>query len=104
MYKIIKGLPASFAIFMKNDGVRIDLNDGTWNTDIKLRLNTIDGPEFSNVSITEANTGYVFSLTSEQTSQLDHRSTGYVLVVKVNTLDEMINLRSTVKVIVENDI
>lgn len=104
MFKIIKGLPASFSLFMKQKKTRINLNDGNWNTDIKLRLNTADGPEFANVSVEEAGDGFIFAMTPEQTSQLDHRSTGYILVIKISNLDQTTNLRSTVRVIVNNDL
>jgi hypothetical protein len=103
MYKIIKGLPASFAVFIKNDGEYIDLHDG-WDVDISLRLNTTDGTPVSGLDISDSGNGFIVALTSEQTSTLDHRSVSYMLVVKASTTDQLTNLRSVVKVIVENDI
>lgn len=104
MYTIIKGLPASFAIFIKEDGVKINLNDGNWTTDIKLRLNTADGEIVEDLLVEESNEGFIVSLTGEQTEKLDHRSTGYVIVTKVSSIDNLTNLRSIIQVIVKNDI
>lgn len=104
MNKIIKGIPASFAVFIKNDGEYVDLNDGNWDVDITLRINTIDGDAVSGLLVEESDEGFIVSLTDIQTSELDHRSTGYVLVIKASTLDKLTNFRSIVKVIVQDDI
>lgn len=104
MYKIIKGLPASFAVFIKNNDEYVDLNDGSWDVDIQLKLNTADGPSVEGLDVSESGNGYIVALTSEQTGTLDHRSINYLLVVKASTTDQLTNLRSVVKVIVQNDI
>lgn len=104
MNKIIKGIPASFAVFIKNKKQYVDLNDGTWDVDISLRHNTVDGVAVSELLVEPSDEGFIVSLTEEQTSKLDHRGTGYCLVVKASTKDKITNLRSVAKVIVQNDI
>ena len=104
MSKVVKGLPASFGIFVKDDDTYINLNDGDWEVDVSLRYQTKEGPEPFPISATPTGNGFLIELTPEETATLNHRGSGYIIVVKANTLDNLTNLRSTIRVNVVDDL
>jgi len=102
--KIVKGLPISFVIGVTNNDITVDLNDGDWSSIVELRLNTVTGPSAFSIIATPAGTGYLVELDGAQTSQLDSRAIGYVLVIKSSNTDETVFLRNTIPVSIVNDI
>lgn len=101
MFKIIKGLYASFTIFITKDGDSIDLNDGNWDLDFTLRENTETGKVVPGAVITPSDIGYFIEFSDTVTSTLNPRLVGYVMVIKITAKDKRTQMRDVVKVIVE---
>lgn len=104
MSRIVKGLPFSIYISMANDDVPVNLNDSTWQTTAELHYQTQQGAEPFSLTLTPAGNGHVIDISSDQTSTLDHKSTGYVFVIRASKLDQTVNLKSVVPVSVVDDI
>lgn len=104
MSKIIKGLPASFLVTIKDNGRQINLNDSTWTSNASLKFQTIDGSEPFSVNCSASGNGMLVSLTGSQTAQLNSAGTGYVLIVRSSKNDETINLRSVINLVVLDDV
>jgi hypothetical protein len=102
--KIIKGLPLSVLVTVSNDDEQIDLHNGEWNTVLELRYQTTSGSKPFDLTTSAAGNGYLVEISSEQTTILDHKGTGYVLVIKANKIDSSVNLRNVIPVRVVNDV
>lgn len=105
MYRIVKGLPVSFAIALKHDGEYVDLNDGTWkDVEVSIHYQTATGPEPFTPTVQESGDGWIVSMTPEQTQLLDHRANNYAMVIRVSSTNDLINLKSVVWTAVSNDV
>lgn len=100
--RVVKGYPKSLLIRLKTDGVETNLNDGTWTVVTELRFQTKTGAKPFEITPVVSGLNVTISLTSVQTSQLSHVSTGYVLVVKASKTDESAFIESVVPVSVTN--
>lgn len=101
---ITRGLPLGLLINLKNFDERVDLNNGDWNFEIKLKHKTTNGQEPFALSTTPANTSVMVELTEEQTLLLDSNENDYVFVVKVSKTDGTVNLRNTLLARAVNDL
>jgi hypothetical protein len=102
--RIVKGYPFSLFVEATQANTALNLNDGSWTTDIQLRWQTEVGPSPFVVSSLASGNGYIVELTSEQTESLDSRGSGYVLVTTVEKTDGTVVIRSKIPVNVANDI
>lgn len=105
MYRIVKGLPVSFAIALKHDGEYVDLNDGTWkDVTVSIHYQTATGSEPFVPTVQESGEGWIVSMTPEQTALLNHRADNYAMVIRVTSVDDLINLKSVVWTAVTDDV
>lgn len=103
--KIVKGYPLQFNIGMTNDGTPVDINDGTWSISAELRYQTKTGTKAPFDILTETNgLGVQVFLTGDQTSQLNHLGTGYVLIIRASKIDQTTFLKSEVTVSIIDDL
>lgn len=100
--RIIKGLPLSFIVRLKDDGVSVNVNDGTWTVTAALRYQTDKGTEPFAITLTPTGSDNLVELTNEQTLTLNHLGSGYVLVVNASKIDGTIHLKTQTAVTVQN--
>jgi hypothetical protein len=96
--RIAKGYPKSFLIRLKSDDVIVNINDGTWTVTAELRYQTKNGA--APFTLTPVVSGSVqrVDLTNQQTSQLSHLGTGYILVTKFTKNDNSVFIENEVPV------
>lgn len=96
--RIVKGLPVSLLLRLKDDTTTVNLNDGTWTVEVSLHYQVENGPE--PFDITPSVNGFTLNvnLTEEQTSTLNHLGTGYVLVVYCYKSDDSVHIKNKVPV------
>lgn len=102
--KIIKGMPISLLVGLTSSNTSVDLNDGTWTTTIDLRFQTSKGAIPFAVNATPTGNSVVIDLTSEQTTTLDHKGTGYVFVIRTSKVDGTVNISNILNVSVVNEL
>jgi len=95
--KITKGETLSLFLACNSGNTVININDGTWTNEVKLRYQTPKGTEVSGLLIEAANTGLLVSLTSDQTNTLDSRSSGYILTFKSSKNDNTVVIKNTIQ-------
>jgi hypothetical protein len=96
--QIVKGLPISTLIRLKNDTTTVNLNDGTWTVSAALHYQTKNGPEPFPLTLTPSGSTLTFALDASQTTQLNHLGTGYLLAIKVTALDDSVFIENFVQV------
>lgn len=102
--KITKGLPISLLIGVTQNDAQVALNDSTWTTTIQLKHQTESGPEPFVLTTSTAGNGYLVEISSEQTANLSHISSSYLLIIKSNKNDETVYLRNSIPISVVNDL
>lgn len=103
--KVVKGNPIAFLLTVKHNSGLIDLNDGTWTTQVKICFQTPKGaqPGFT-VTTAAQSSGVIVSMTGDQTNTLRSDGTGYVLVVQCVKNDASVTINNVVPMQVTNDL
>ncbi len=100
--RIIKGLPLSFLVRLKDDGVSVNVNDGSWTVSAALRYQTDKGAIPFEITLIPVGSDNRIELTNEQTTSLNHLGSGYVLVVNASKNDGTVHLKTQTAVTVQN--
>jgi hypothetical protein len=96
--RIAKGYPISLLISVKQDGTLVNVNDGTWTYNVSLHFQTYNGPIPFNILSVANGSRIQVDLDDIQTTQLNHLSTGYVLVVSCSKNDGSAFIKNEVPV------
>lgn len=104
--KVIKNLPLQLFIRIENDGHIINFNDGEWSVDAQLKYQSVTGPAPFEVDYDVSPTGnaLILELTEEQTGQLNHKGTGYILIVRAEKSDNTVSIRNAYQMQVVEDV
>lgn len=101
---IIKGLPVSLLVNVKNGTTSVNVNDGTWTTTTELRYQTKVGPKPFDLTVIPTGNALLVQIANTQTSQLNHLGTGYVLVIRAVKNDATVNIKNEIPVSVRDDL
>lgn len=102
--RIIKGLPLSLLVGVSANTTPVNLNDTTWNTQIELKYQTAKGTSPFVLTKTPSGNGYLVEITGVQSAGLEHKGSGYVLIIRASKTDSSINIRNVFSVSVSEDV
>lgn len=103
MLKIIRGLPASFVVVLKDGDTQVNLNDGSWDITATMHYQTEFGRETDwPLTLTPSANSIILEFDSTQTESLKRTDLGYIVNLAITSSDNLTVLKTKLRIPVLN--